>query len=79
MNRSPHPVPTPRFERVCALATEEATRRGHQYVGVEHLMLAILAEGSSVPAKALTRRATLDEFRSDLEEVMSAYARGGSP
>lgn len=76
MNETHEPVPTPRYEKIRRMATEQAQRRGHRYVGVEHLMLAILLEGESVPAKALMRRAPLSEFLADLEQVMSGAAYG---
>lgn len=78
MTEASRPVPTPRYEKICALAAEQASRRGHHYVGVEHLMLAILLEGESVPAQALTLRGTLGEFRSDLEGIMNGEAYGTS-
>jgi ATP-dependent Clp protease ATP-binding subunit ClpC len=46
--------PTPRTQRVLQLAQDEARRFGHEYLGVEHLLLAICAEGESAAAQALT-------------------------
>jgi ATP-dependent Clp protease ATP-binding subunit ClpA len=42
---------TPRFEQILARAEEIAGDLRHQHVGVEHLQLAILDDGDSIPAK----------------------------
>lgn len=44
---------TERLKRALALAVEEARRFRHGYLGTEHLLLGILAEGQGVGAKAL--------------------------
>jgi ATP-dependent Clp protease ATP-binding subunit ClpA len=48
------------------MATEQARNRSHRYVGVEHLMLAILIEGQSIPAQVLERRVALSDALADL-------------
>ncbi len=44
---------TPRAKTVIELATREAMRLGHSYVGTEHLLMGILREPDSVAAKIL--------------------------
>ncbi len=44
---------TDRARRAIALATEEARRDGHKYVGCEHLVLGLLREGTGLAAQAL--------------------------
>jgi hypothetical protein len=44
---------TERMRRVLAMAREEAIRLRHEYVGTEHLLLAIIREGESVAAAVL--------------------------
>lgn len=44
---------TRRLMKVFGLAQEEASRRGHGYVGTEHLLLGMLDEGESVGFHAL--------------------------
>ena len=60
---------TKRAQAVLVLAQEEADRLHHAYIGTEHVLLGILAEGEGVGAKLLTevgcdlntlRRAVLD-------------------
>ena len=66
-------VATPRYRAVLEGAVTEARRRGHSYVGVEHLMLAILDEGESVPAVALRHRGlALPALYDDLAALVEA-------
>lgn len=44
---------TPRSKRVCALAAKEAKVLNHSYVGTEHLLLGLVAEGEGVAARVL--------------------------
>jgi ATP-dependent Clp protease ATP-binding subunit ClpA len=44
---------TDRARRVIVLAQEEARSLGHNYIGTEHLLLGLIAEGEGVGAKAL--------------------------
>ncbi len=46
------------------LAQDEAARLGHAYMGTEHLLLGLIAEGTNIVAKVLdTRGVTLDRAR----------------
>jgi ATP-dependent Clp protease ATP-binding subunit ClpC len=61
-------------ENVLLLAREEARRFNHPYVGAEHLVLGMIAEGHGVAAQAIgAAGVTLDSFR---ERVESAVGRG---
>jgi len=44
---------TPRVKRVLALAAKEARRLRHTYVGTEHILLGLLAEGDGVAPRVL--------------------------
>lgn len=44
---------TPRTKRVFELSFVEARRLGHNYVGTEHMLLALIREGEGVAAKVL--------------------------
>lgn len=48
------PPYTPRARRVLSLATKEAQKYSHRYIGTENILLAIMAEGESVAFKVLT-------------------------
>lgn len=45
---------TPRAKRVLELANEEARRQGVNYVGTEHILLGLLAEGEGLAAQVLS-------------------------
>jgi ATP-dependent Clp protease ATP-binding subunit ClpA len=45
--------PTPRTKKVLTLAGEEAQRQGQNYVGTEHLLLGLVAEGEGVATGVL--------------------------
>jgi len=45
---------TDRVRKVLQMAREEAARLQHEYIGTEHILLAILREGEGVAAAALT-------------------------
>jgi ATP-dependent Clp protease ATP-binding subunit ClpC len=44
---------TERAQKVLALAQEEAIRLGHNNIGTEHILLALIREGEGIAAKAL--------------------------
>ncbi|MEU2038019.1 Clp protease N-terminal domain-containing protein [Nocardia niwae] len=46
---------TPRLHRILLDSADVAREIGHDFVGVEHLVLAILREGRSVPVHVLAR------------------------
>ena len=66
---TPFTVPlrqTEAFKSIQSLAQEEALLLQHDYVGTEHLLLALLAEGNSIAAKVLIK------FGVELEKLRSA-------
>jgi hypothetical protein len=46
---------TPRVNKALTLASEEARKLNHQYVGTEHILLGLLAEGDGVAARVLAQ------------------------
>jgi ATP-dependent Clp protease ATP-binding subunit ClpA len=69
-------VGTPRLKRILADGAQQAASRDHDFVGVEHVFLAMLAEGGSVPIQLLGRHLDLDAFRDELSSFLDGY--GGS-
>ena len=69
---------TPRAERVLKRAREEEPRRfNHNYVGTEHLLLALVDEGDGPAARALARfGVTADKVVSSIELMIG---RGPAP
>ena len=85
---------TPRVKKVLDLARQEAQNLGHDYVGTEHLLLGLLAEGEGVAAQVLknlnvdverTRAEILKEFEPEQEQEqgetppISPHAAGQTP
>lgn len=67
---------TDRSRRVIVLAQEEARLLGHAYIGTEHLLLGLLAEGEGVGSKALERLGVdLPKVRDEVERIIGT---GGS-
>ena len=53
MKEDPGPRPTPRYQQILRSAAEMATNQGHEYVGAEHLFLAIMADPDAVPTQVM--------------------------
>lgn len=68
---------TERSKRVLQLARDEAGRLNHEYIGTEHLLLGLVAEGSGVAAEVLRRLGLdLDQVRSAVEALVQAGPPG---
>lgn len=68
---------TDRARRVVVLAQEEARRLDHGFIGTEHLMLGLIAQGDGVGGKALLDLGlSLDTARADVERIIG---RGSGP
>ncbi len=65
---------TPRAKKVLELSLRQAIRLGHDYIGTEHIVLAIIEEGEGVAAQILIARGSLDAIRDD---VMGRLVEGG--
>jgi hypothetical protein len=62
---------TDRARRVVVLAQEEARMLSHDYIGTEHLLLALIHEGKGVAAKALESLGiSLEAVRHQVEEII---------
>jgi ATP-dependent Clp protease ATP-binding subunit ClpA len=62
---------TDRARRVVVLAQEEARMLSHNYIGTEHLLLALIHEGEGVAAKALESLGiSLEAVRHQVEEII---------
>lgn len=58
---------TPRCKKVIALAQQQAKSLCHTYVGTEHLLLGLLADGDGVAAKALRHfKVNLEQTRKEI-------------
>jgi Clp amino terminal domain, pathogenicity island component/UvrB/uvrC motif len=62
---------TDRARRVTVLAQEEARMHNHNYIGTEHLLLALIHEGNGVAVKALEALGIpLEAVRQQVEEII---------
>ena len=71
---------TNRARRVVVLAQEEARLLKHNYIGTEHLLLALVHEGQGMAARALAEfEMPLDQLREDVTKMVGtgASAPGG--
>jgi ATP-dependent Clp protease ATP-binding subunit ClpC len=68
---------SPEARRTIATALEEARSLGHDHVGSEHLLLALLRDGGSPPARVLgSLGVDLGQAR---EEVQALFGRQDTP
>jgi ATP-dependent Clp protease ATP-binding subunit ClpA len=68
------PRPTPRVEQTLKRAGSEAARRGHDYLGTEHLLLAIIADPDGIAGRVL-RDLGVDELAAErVREIMDSQA-----
>jgi ATP-dependent Clp protease ATP-binding subunit ClpC len=74
---------TDRARRVLVLAQEEARLLGHPFIGTEHILLGLLAEGDGVAARALSLLGVhLEPTRARVGAILGSSATGattGSP
>jgi ATP-dependent Clp protease ATP-binding subunit ClpA len=78
---SSDPRPTPRYQAILAAASRRAMDLGHNYVGTEHLLLA-LDDTHAVATQVLERFAPCIEITSALQGVMASESyntRGSHP
>jgi hypothetical protein len=63
---------TQRARKVMQLATPEATRLNHEYIGTEHLLLALIREGSGVAANIMWNLdIDLKKIRRTIEQIVT--------
>lgn len=71
---------TPRLKKVLELSAREALQLGHTYIGTEHLLLSLLAEGDGIPAQVLAGRGVSDALVRErvVAWVTGRYGDGGT-
>ncbi len=71
---------TPRAKKVFIFASNEATKLGHNYIGTEHLLLALLRTGEGLAYDFLTSKgATVEACRKMILEELSFDFIGDNP
>jgi ATP-dependent Clp protease ATP-binding subunit ClpA len=66
------PVPTPRYTALLAAAADLAHSMSHQYVGAEHLFLAIIRDPQAVPTQVLAAAIHPAEVEASLRTMMGS-------
>jgi ATP-dependent Clp protease ATP-binding subunit ClpC len=62
---------------VLDLTRGESLRLGHNYVGTEHLLIALVVEGDGIGGRVLRERGIdAERVRAEVVRVLSAYAAG---
>ena len=75
--QSGEPKLTPKAKRVLELAADEARRMRHNYIGTEHLLLALLREKDGLAATVLRRLGlNLEKARAQVMEYLGPDAPG---
>ena len=73
-----NPYYTPSAKRVMQFSVEEANQLGHDYIGTEHILLALTRESGNTAARVLSSLgADLDLVRETVFEMLEAAGRGG--
>src|SRR2546423_6742843 len=71
---------TDRARKVMQLANQEAQRFNHEYIGTEHILLGLVAEGNGVAANVLKNlRVDLRKIRREIEKIVQHGPGGGLP
>ncbi len=63
---------TPRMQRIMARADAHARSRDHDYVGTEHVLLAILDEPNGIASSIIARLGQTDAIRADLLAILDS-------
>ena len=66
---------TARAKKVLDLSLREALSLKHNYIGTEHILLAIVREGEGVAAEVLRRLAGDYDFKARVVEMLSIYGK----
>ena len=71
---------TPRAKQVLRLALGEAQRLGHNYVGTEHLLIALIQEKDGVAGQVLAAAgADLRRVRAEVVRLLAEYQQRARP
>jgi ATP-dependent Clp protease ATP-binding subunit ClpA len=66
----------PRAKKVLELSLREALSMKHDYIGTEHLLLAIVREGDGVAARILSEQIALPDLRTKVIDELSRLRPG---
>jgi ATP-dependent Clp protease ATP-binding subunit ClpA len=64
--------PTPRVQRIIDAAEEEATSLGHNYLGTEHLLIALADDRDGIAGRVLYELGVADEAITRVREILES-------
>ena len=64
--------PTPRVQRIIDAAEEEATSRGHDYLGTEHLLIALADDRHGIAGRVLEELGVADQAITRVREILES-------
>jgi len=71
---------SPRVRDVITFSREEALRLGHNYIGIEHILLGLIREGEGNAIRILQRlEVDIDELRKVVESSMEPASASRDP
>jgi ATP-dependent Clp protease ATP-binding subunit ClpC len=69
---------TPQAKKVLELSLRESMQLGHEYIGTEHILLALTREGGGAAQLLARAGVDLDQARQQVVELLSGYPGAGS-
>jgi len=66
------PTQTPRTQRILSTAAEIATGMGHNYVGTEHLLIALARDGDAIATQAIAKLVDPRQVETQVLEIMAS-------
>jgi ATP-dependent Clp protease ATP-binding subunit ClpC len=72
---------TPRVQNIMRIADERAAAFGHDYVGTEHLLLAMIQDGDGIATQVIREFTEPSDVRARLEHIIASesYNAPGPP
>jgi ATP-dependent Clp protease ATP-binding subunit ClpA len=64
--------PTHRVKRIIVAAEEEATSRGHDYLGTEHLLIALADDRDGIAGRILEELGVADQAITRVREILES-------
>jgi len=68
---------TPQAKKVLELSLRESMQLGHEYIGTEHILLALIREGGGAAQHLARAGVDLDRARQQVVELLSGHREAG--
>lgn len=72
-----NPTLTPRMERTLRRAGELARARGHEYLGTEHMILALIDDPDGIAGGVMQRLGVADAVRAKVARIIESDGHAG--